>query len=102
MTTIVQGRIVYALDSIPDPQGRNAKPNRPFVVVSITTDIQVSQSLTLLAISTGVYGKPEEVEIPNGPNCVTRLRQQSAVMCNWEARVPVVRGQDNRREIDDF
>ena len=82
MPSIIQGRIVYPFEPIPDPQGENAK-QRPCVVISSNNEIKSGAPLKLVAISRDVYGKPDEVLLPYGLNCHTRLRQRSAAICTW-------------------
>ncbi len=88
MPPITQGRIVYPVDPIPDPQGRNPKSGRPFVVVSDPQSISTGGAVRLVGISRDVYGKAEEVELPWGPSCLTHLRQKSAAICSWVVEVP--------------
>ena len=64
MAAIIQGRIVYPVDPVPDPQGRNPKSGRPFVVISDLQSIRTGGVLRLVGISRDVYGKDEEVELP--------------------------------------
>jgi hypothetical protein len=80
---LVQGRIVYPVDPVPDPQGKNPKANRPFVVISTRREIENGAELRLVGISRDVYGKDDEVELPWGPMCHTQLRQKSAAICSW-------------------
>ncbi len=87
MPSITQGRIVYALDPIPDPQGRNPKRNRPFVVISTFAEIENGERLTVVGISRSVRGGPDEVELPYGPSCHTRLRERSAAQCSWTTEI---------------
>ena len=87
MPSLVQGSIVYALESIPDPQGRNAKSDRPAVVISRPAEIETGAELTLAMVSTTITGDPCEVELPYGPNCRTGLRVRSVAKCNWIHRV---------------
>jgi hypothetical protein len=91
---IVQGRIVYPTDPLPDPQGKNPKPDRPFVAVSTPQEIAAGAYLRLVGISRDVLGKEDEVELPWGPNCHTHLRQRSAAICSWIVSVP-----QNRVEV---
>lgn len=90
MPAIVQGRIVFPLDPIPDPQGRNPKARRPFVVISPPQDILSGAPLAIIGISSTFHGGEDEVELPYGPNCQTGLRQASAAICSWMVSV----GQD--------
>ena len=94
MPNIVQGRIVYPTDPVPDPQGKNPKPDRPFVVVSTPQEIRTGADLRLVGISRDVFGYEDEVELPWGPNCHTYLRQRSAAICSWIVSVP-----QNRVEV---
>lgn len=80
---ILQGRIVYALDAIPDPQGWNPKPNRPFVVISSRDEIATHDAVRVVAISRNVFGEPFEVLLPFGPYALTRLTEKSAAICTW-------------------
>ena len=84
MATIIQGRIVYALDAIPDPQGRNPKPDRPFVVVSSNAELARDDNFDGVGVSRDVYGKEEEVELEWGHNSRTGLKVKSAAICTWK------------------
>lgn len=88
MPKIVQGRIVFAIDPIPDPYGKNAKPRRPFVVVSPPKEIESGGDLHLVAITHDVFGDDVEVQLPYGRNCSTYLRDKCAAICSWDVRVP--------------
>ena len=88
MPKVIQGRIVYALDPILDPQGNNPKANRPFVVISTLEEIESGADLRLVGISHNVYGEDVEVELPCGDNCWTHIRHKSAAICSWVVRVP--------------
>ena len=83
MTRIVQGRIVYALDPIPDRAGRNPKENRPFIVLSTNEELESGGDLFVVAVSHIVVGAAVEVELPSGHNCLTRFRTKSAAICDW-------------------
>lgn len=83
MAEIIQGRIVYALDAIPDPQGRNPKENRPFVVISTLNEIAADGPIDGVGISRNVHGNEEEVELEWGPNARTGLADRSAAICSW-------------------
>lgn len=84
---IFQGRIVFPLDPVPDPQGQNPKANRPFVVVSRPQDIATGGPLHLVGISSTSLGGADEVELPWGPNCQTRLSKRSVAICSWQIHV---------------
>lgn len=97
MPSIIQGRIVYPIDPIPDPQGKNPKPNRPFVVISTPDEIKSGASLTVIGISSTVRNDSDEVELPYGPICRTGLHRRSVAICSWkksveQSRVEVGRG----------
>ena len=97
MASIVQGRIIYALDPIPDREGRNPKKNRPFVVLSTDDELKLGDDLFVVAISHTVVGAAEEVELQWGRNSLTHLPTKSAAICDWtttltRSRVDVRKG----------
>jgi len=75
--SLIQGRIVFPLTPVPDPQGRNAKPNRPFVVVSPDSVIRTSGPVELIGITSENYPDQanDQVELPAGPKTRTKLRE---------------------------
>ena len=90
MSTLCQGRIVHALDAICDPQGRNPKENRPFVVVSTPEEIDRDDDLHLVAISSRPPTSDDDVPLPwaAGGRCMTGLSMPSVAVCSWTERVP--------------
>lgn len=92
MPRIIQGRIVYVRSAIPDPQGRNAKPNRPFVVLTPADQIENSEELLLIAISheqgrTGEYVVPLSWANP-GVKTSTTFTSPGFAICNWAIKHP--------------
>lgn len=89
MPRIIQGRVVYALDALPDTEGRNPKPNRPCIVVSDdNASLSLDDLVTVICVSRSVHGKDEEVPLPHGPNCRHGFPNESAAICNWGAKIP--------------
>jgi hypothetical protein len=91
VASIIFGRIVELHVQLPDPQGVNCK-YRPYIVITRTADINLKNSIDLVAITTSfAYPLPEDhVEIPYGPKgrCYTRRDKPSAAVCSWHYRVP--------------
>jgi hypothetical protein len=69
LPALVRGRIIYAKIAIPDPQGQNPKPGRPFVVISRPEDINSGASIQAVGITTELQGSPADhyVALPYGP-----------------------------------
>ena len=87
MPSLIQGRIVFPIKPVPDPQGRNPKPNRPFVVVSPDSAIKADGAVDLLGITSENYPDQaaNQVELPTGPHTRTRLKEPwSAALCTWK------------------
>ena len=87
MPSLIQGRIVFPLTPVPDPQGRNAKPNRPFVVVSSNSVITGGGPLELIGITSENYPEQanDQVDLPTGPHTRTKLKEPwSAALCTWK------------------
>ncbi len=87
MPSLIQGRIVFPIRPVPDPQGRNAKPNRPFVVISSNEEIQAGGLIDLIGITS--KNDPEQaenqVELPTGYQALTNLKGPwSAALCTWK------------------
>jgi len=82
---LIQGRIVFPRTPIPDPQGRNPKPGRPFVVVTSTQDIPSADVIQIVGITDELTESPSEHYVPLqwGPHAKTRLRSRSAALCTW-------------------
>jgi hypothetical protein len=82
---IVYGRIVYPLVPLPDPQGRNPKEGRPFVVISTPQQIQEGCDIELVGITSELSSSPAEdyAPIPWGHCATTRLTKKSAALCTW-------------------
>lgn len=92
MPRLLQGRIVYCRKSIPDPQGRNAKENRPFVVITSDDRIKAGASfLLLVAITSQIDPNRNDVQVPlpYGPNARTGLRVESVAQCQWVVQIAV-------------
>jgi mRNA-degrading endonuclease toxin of MazEF toxin-antitoxin module len=83
--SLVRGRIVYPKVAIPDPQGRNPKEGRPFVVISRDEEIQKGDTIQAVGITGELHESPTDhyVELPSGPNAKSGLKQKSAALCTW-------------------
>ena len=61
MSSLIQGRIVYAKIPIPDPQGRNPKANRPFVVITSNSDLKKNPATVQgIGVSDELSATPED------------------------------------------
>lgn len=89
MPSLVRGRVVYPLVPIPDPQGRNPKAGRPFVVISSNEDLTAGQAIQAVGITTNLTQSPPEdyVALPWGRNARTGLTEESAALCTWVIEV---------------
>lgn len=85
MPLIVRGRIVYPTIAIPDPQGRNPKEGRPFVVISRDDECEKGERIRAVGITGELSQSPSDhyVLLPHGPTAKTGLRQKSAALCSW-------------------
>jgi hypothetical protein len=83
---IVYGRIVYPLAPVADPQGRNPKPGRPFVVVSTPQEIKSGSALKLVGITSELHSSPPDhyVALPYGKHALTRFDEACAALCTWQ------------------
>lgn len=83
MPSLVHGRVVYPRVPIPDPQGRNPKPGRPFVVISSTEDLAAGLPIQAVGITSNLTQSPPEdyVALPWGRNARTGLTEESAALC---------------------
>jgi len=84
---ILQGKIVFLSEALPDPQGHNPKPNRPYLVITPTPAIKSDGYIEIVAISSS-YGYPladDLVELPFGKGCHTKLSLPSVAVCSWRA-----------------
>jgi mRNA-degrading endonuclease toxin of MazEF toxin-antitoxin module len=80
---IIPGRIVYSREAVPDPQGKNPKQRRKFIVVATPHEIEANDSLHVVGITSTVKGLPEEVKLAWGPNCSTGCTKRSVALCSW-------------------
>src|SRR5579859_7196310 len=82
---LIQGRIVFPRTPVPDPQGRNAKPGRPFVVITSSQEISSADVIQIVGITDELTESPSEhyVDLQWGPQARTRLRSRSAALCTW-------------------
>lgn len=87
MLYLIPGRIVYPEDAIPDPQGKNPKEGRPFVVVSKKADIAAGRDLDIVGITSDIRGDFDEVPLPFGYGSKTKLSWPSVALCRWTATV---------------
>jgi hypothetical protein len=78
--SIVRGRVVYPKVAIPDPQGKNPKPGRPFVVISQAEEIKNGERIRAVGITGELKQAPDDhyVDLPWGPTAKTGLTQKSA------------------------
>lgn len=84
--SLIQGRIVFPIEPVPDPQRRNPKPNRPFVVVSSNETIKAGGPIDLIGITSENYPDQadNQVELTTGPQTRTKLKEPwSAALCTW-------------------
>jgi len=88
---IDQGRIVFLSEGIPDPQGRNPKPNRPFLVLTPSDQVDQTGFVEVVSISsTFTYPLSDDLVIlPYGRGCITRLSSPSVAVCGWRACISV-------------
>jgi hypothetical protein len=88
--SIVRGRIIYPKIAIPDPQGKNPKIGRPFVVISRDEDIKNLDHVQAIGITGELKESPPDhyVELPWGPTAKTGLKQKSAAPCSWQIEIP--------------
>ncbi len=87
MAVIVQGRIVYLSEALPDPQGHNPKSNRPYVVITPNESIKRDGFVEVVSISSSFdYPLADDlVELPFGKGCHTKLTSPSVAVCSWRA-----------------
>lgn len=89
MSTLCRGRIVWTV--LPDPQGRNPK-RRPAIVITPTADIRPDGNLVVVAITSrlDIASPEDQVELPwhRDGHPRTGLRNSSAAVCTWLARIP--------------
>src|SRR6476620_6576842 len=75
--SLIQGRIVFARKAIVDPQGKNPKCDRPFVIISPTAQILPGKFVVGVAISS------DQIDLPFGDNAKAGLKIQCAAICDW-------------------
>ncbi len=86
MSSVYQGRIVIALCAIPDPRGKNAKPKRPFVVISTPAEIATGGAFFGVAITGYENDESTDVVLPFanfGQYSHTKLTKHSVANCKW-------------------
>jgi hypothetical protein len=83
--SLVQGRIVYPKVPVPDPQGQNPKPNRPFVVISTNDDIAAGERIEAIGITGELDPSTPDLYVPlkYGPHAKTGLTKRCAAHCRW-------------------
>jgi hypothetical protein len=89
---LIQGRIVYSRKPIPDPQGRNPKPNRPFVVITGNSDIPGATRVEAVAITDELHLSPSEhyFRLPTAPGANKHgCTPGSAALCSWVVSLEV-------------
>jgi mRNA-degrading endonuclease toxin of MazEF toxin-antitoxin module len=91
--SLIRGRIVYPRIAIADPQGRNPKEGRPFVVISSDAEIQNADTIHAVGITSELQSSPEDqfVLLPYGPNAKSGIKQKSAALCTWLIEISVVK-----------
>ena len=85
MRKLIPGRIVYPSIPIPDPQGKNPKPGRPFIVISQQDEITAGGRVTIVGI-TSTFAKPlapDFVKLQWGHQSQSKLRSESVAHCQW-------------------
>ena len=95
---LVQGRIVYG--KILDPQGRNAKENRPLIVIS-KNPIDSTKPVWVDGVTSELTASPPDhyVAIPWGRDSPTKLSLESAALCTWVATVNIADVQVSSRWV---
>ena len=85
---LVQGRILYG--KVVDPQGRNAKDNRPLIIIS-KNPIDSTKPVWVVCVTTELTESPSEhyVAVPWGPGSPTKFSKESAALCTWVAKVNI-------------
>ena len=85
MPSLVRGRIVYPKIAIPDPQGKNPKEGRPFVVISRDEEIKKGEHIQAVGITGELNQSPDGhyVHLQYGPSAKSGLTQKSAALCTW-------------------
>jgi hypothetical protein len=85
MPALVQGRVIYPKIAVPDPQGQNPKPGRPFVVVTTNDDLKKGGPIHAVGITTffDISQTDLYVPLPFGPTARTGLKIDSAALCAW-------------------
>jgi hypothetical protein len=86
VSSLIQGRIVYARKPVLDPFGFNPKPNRPFVVITKNEDIKGQRSVQCVAITDQLEIEPEDhyYLLPDGPARFKHgCSSGSAALCTW-------------------
>ena len=86
MPSLIQGRIVYARIPINDPQGRNPKSNRPFVVITNHDKIKARKTIRCVAITDELANTPIDhyVMLPDGPGRFKHgCSSGSGALCTW-------------------
>jgi hypothetical protein len=87
---LVQGRVIYPKIPVPDPQGKNPKVGRPFIVVTINEDIKKGGPIYAVGVTTIFDASQSDlyVPLPYGPTARTGLTRQSAALCTWVIDIP--------------
>jgi hypothetical protein len=84
--SLIQGRIVYANLPVADPQGRNPKANRPFIVITKNDDIKGQRRVQCVAITDELHLSPTDhyYPLPDGPGRFKHgCSPESAALCTW-------------------
>ena len=85
MPSLVQGRVIFPKIAVLDPQGRNPKEGRPFVVITTTEDIQNNGSIFAVGITGMIDSSHADryVTLPYGTTARSGLKKESAALCTW-------------------
>lgn len=90
MPKLTPGRIVYPDIPVPDPNGKNPKSGRPFVIIGGDQDIAAGR-VRIVAITSTLDEPlgPEYVKLQWGYQSQSKLSVKSVAQCGWVFTVPV-------------
>jgi len=97
---LLQGSVVYPKEPVPDPQGRNPKRNRPFVVITSDEDIRAGADIVAVGITTELSESEADhyVLLEYGRNARTGLKEKSGALCSWV----ITRDRDDLEIVNGF
>jgi hypothetical protein len=84
---LIQGRVIYPTIPIPDPQGRNPKSGRPFVVMTETSEINVDDYIQAVGISGELDAAPASETVFLSADIKNRLQKDSVAVCTWRIEI---------------